>query len=378
MKKMKKIVALMLAMAMAASMAACGGSSSSAPAETTAAAETEGAAETEAPAETEAAEPAAAEAGHTAADFTPDEEGLTVSICHSSAEETVLHRACVKYAELLNEYSGGAITATVYPNGSLFSVAEMNEAIKDGSCQVIAGSPGAQLSTSLGFFELPNVIGSIEQAHEVMQDGHEFRTILNGLFEEQGVRLQAIEPCDFRMLTSNKAVNNYSEITGLKIRVMDSQVPMSYWAQWGAQPTPIAWPEVYMSLQQNKVDAQENPYDSILGSNLQEVQKYIIDTRHVMFYTGFMMNKAWYDQRTDAMKAIIDAAANDAAAYAYQDALDSSAANREKLEAAGMEFIEFTQEDWDQMRANATEADELVKTAIGEDLFNQMMAALGF
>ena len=97
-----------------------------------------------------------------------------------------------------------------------------------------------------------------------------------------------------------------------------------------------------------------------------------------MFYTGFMMNKAWYDQRTDNMKAIIDAAANDAAAFAYQDALDSSASNRQKLEDAGMEFIEFTQDDWDQMRANASEADALVRDAIGEDLFNQMMGALGF
>jgi TRAP-type C4-dicarboxylate transport system substrate-binding protein len=234
------------------------------------------------------------------------------------------------------------------------------------------------LSTSLGFFELPNTISSVEQAHEVMQDGHEFRTILNGLFDEAGVRLQAIEPCDFRMLTSNKEVKNFSEINGLKIRVMDSEIPMSYWAQWGANPTPLAWSEVYMSLQQGMVDAQENPYDSILGSNLQEVQKYVIDTRHVMFYTAFMMNKAFYDARTDAMKAIIDAAAEDAAAYAYADALDSSASNRQKLEDAGMTFIEFTQDDWDKMRANATEADEKVKNAIGEDLFNKMMAALGF
>lgn len=375
---MKKIVALMLALAMTASLAACG--SSSAPAETTAAAETEAAAaETEAAAaETEAAEAAADEtAAADAGELVADEEGITINICHASAEETVLHRACVKYAELLNEYSGGAITATVYPNGSLFGVAEMNEAIKDGSTQVIAGSPGAMLSTSLGFFELPNTISSVEQAHEVMQDGHEFRTILNGLFDEAGVRLQAIEPCDFRMLTSNKEVKNFSEINGLKIRVMDSEIPMSYWAQWGAQPTPIAWPEVYMSLQQNKVDAQENPYDSILGSNLQEVQKYIIDTRHVMFYTAFMMNKGFYEARTDNMKAIIDKAANDAAAFAYQDALDSSAANRQKLEDAGMTFIEFTQDDWDQMRANATEADEKIKASIGEDLFGQLMGALG-
>ena len=356
MKKVNKMVAAMMALAMVGSLSAVQPVQAAAPATTVA---------DWAP-------------SHTADEFAPDEEGVVVMICHSSAEETVLHRSCQKYADLLNEYSGGKIQATVYPNGSLFSVAEMNEAIKDGSCQVIAGSPGAQLATSLGFFELPNVIASVEQAHEVMQPGHEFREILNGLFEEQGVRLQSIEPCDFRMLTSNVEVKNFDEIKGLKIRVMDSEVPMSYWAQWGANPTPLAWSEVYMSLQQGMVDAQENPYDSILGSNLQEVQKYVIDTRHVMFYTAFMMNKAFYDARTDAMKAIIDAAAEDAAAYAYADALDSSASNRQKLEDAGMTFIEFTQDDWDKMRANATEADEKVKNAIGEDLFNQMMAALGF
>ncbi|MCD8076984.1 MAG: TRAP transporter substrate-binding protein [Lachnospiraceae bacterium] len=370
MKKLKKLLVMMLAAAMVASLAACSSSSSSSSSDTTAAAEdTTEAAETSE--ETEAAEgeeteavegeeTEAADSGSATFTINDDDPEVTIMVNHSSGEDTVLNRACLKFAELIEEYSEGKITVDVYPNGTLFSVAEMNEAIKDGSVQVIAGSPGSATATSLGIFELPNLVTSFDQAHEIMQEDNTYRQILDELFLDEGIRLLCIEPCDFRMLTSNKEVTCYEDLAGLEIRVMDSTVPMSYWAEWGANPTPIAWSEVYMSLQQGLVEAQENPYDSIISANLQEVQKYLIDTRHVMFYTGFMMNEEFYESLPENYQAIVDQASIEVAEYALNDAIESSDSNRQLLEDAGMTFIEFTDEDYEKMRENSTEANELV------------------
>ncbi len=388
MKKAKKLLALMLALVMAMSLAACSSSSDSSSSDEEAVEEAgeeeeaeeeageEEAGEEEA-GEEEAGEEAAA-SGDRSFTISDDDPEMTIMIAHSSGEDTVLHRACLEYQSLMEEYSEGKISVEIYPNGTLFGVSEMNEAIKDGSIQVIAGSPGSTTSNALGIFELPNLVTDMEQAHEIMQPGHEFREALDQIFLDEGIYLQCIEPCDFRMLTSNKEVTCYEDIAGLDIRVMDSSVPMSYWAEWGANPTPLAWTEVYMALSQGMVDAQENPYDSILSANLQEVQQYLIDTRHVMFYTGFMMNEAFYESLPDNYKEIVDAVAEDVAAYTYQDAIDSSEANRQFLEDAGMTFIEFSDEDYEKMRTNATEANELVKADMGEDLYNEMMAALGY
>lgn len=163
----------------------------------------------------------------------------------------------------------------------------------------------------------------------------------------------------------NRACLKYKELAGLRIRLMDSPVPMAYWKQWGANPGPLAWSEVYMALQQNMFEAQENPYDSIIAANLQEVQKYLIQTNHVMFYTALMMNKAFYDSQPDNYKAILDKVAEEACAYAYQDAKDSSAANLQKLQDAGMTYIALTDDDYAKMRANASDADNIVKSALG-------------
>ena len=360
---MKKLVALLLAAMMVLSLVACGGSSSSSSSGSTST--------TTAPA---AATPAASGEA-TVSDSDP---AITITIAHSSGEETVLNRACLKYKELAEQYSNGKITVDVYPNGTLISVAEMNEAIKDGTVEMIAGSPGSMTSDALGILELPNLVNSLDQAHEVMQPGTEFRTLLDGVFADAGIHLQGIEPCDFRMLTANREIKSYEDIAGLRIRLMDSPVPMAYWKQWGANPGPLGWSEVYMALQQNMFEAQENPYDSILAANLQEVQKYLIQTNHVMFYTGLMMNKAFYDSLSDNYKAILDKVAEEVCAYTYQDAKDSSAANLKKLTDAGMTYITLTDDDYAKMRANASDADNIVKNGMGEEQFNKMMAALGF
>ena len=361
---MKKLVSTVLTAAMALTLAACGGSSGGGASQGGSSAPAGDAASAEAPA-----------GDITVSDSDPE---VTIMIAHSSGEETVLHRACLKYEELAESYSNGKMSVEIYPNGTLISVAEMNEAIKDGSVQMIVGSPGGMMSDAIGVLELPNLVNSIEQAHDVMQPGSSFRTILDGVFDDIGVRLQGIEPCDFRMLTANREVNSYEEIAGLRIRLMDSPVPMAYWKQWGANPGPLAWSEVYMALQQNMFEAQENPYDSIIASNLQEVQSYLIQSNHVMFYTALMMNKAFYDSQPDNYKAILDKVAEEVCAYSYQDALDSSAANRKKLEDAGMTYIALTDDDYAKMRENASDADAIVKAAIGDDKFNEMMSALGF
>jgi TRAP-type C4-dicarboxylate transport system substrate-binding protein len=141
-------------------------------------------------------------------------------------------------------------------------------------------------------------------------DDPSFSSLISGVYEDGGYHLLGIADQGFRVMSTNKAVRSMVDFKGQKIRTMENPYHLAFWKSIGANPTPMSFSEVYIGLQQHTIDAQENPYDSILGSNLQEVQKYIIDTRHVMFYTAFMMNKGFYEARTDNMKAIIDKAAN--------------------------------------------------------------------
>ena len=72
------------------------------------------------------------------------------------------------------------------------------------------------------------------------------------------------------------------DFQGLKIRTMSNRNHMAFWSALGANPTPLAWPELYFSLQSGIVDAEENAADSILSANFNEVQKYVAETNVIL------------------------------------------------------------------------------------------------
>src|SRR5207344_2361216 len=84
-----------------------------------------------------------------------------------------------------------------------------------------------------------------------------------------------------RHVTSNKAINRPEDMKGLKIRVPDAPLYTMFPRAVGANPTPIAFAEVYLALQNGTVDAQENPLPTIDAKKFYEVQKYIMLTGHI-------------------------------------------------------------------------------------------------
>jgi tripartite ATP-independent transporter DctP family solute receptor len=84
-----------------------------------------------------------------------------------------------------------------------------------------------------------------------------------------------------RQTTSNKALNRPEDMKGLKIRVPDAPLYTLFPRAVGANPTPIAFAEVYLALQNKTVDAQENPLPTIEAKKFYEVQTHINITAHI-------------------------------------------------------------------------------------------------
>ena len=94
-------------------------------------------------------------------------------------------------------------------------------------------------------------------------------------------RWSAITYYGERHVTSNKAINKPEDMKGLKIRVPDAPLYTMFPRAVGANPTPIAFAEVYLALQNGTVDAQENPLPTIDAKKFYEVQKFIVLTGHI-------------------------------------------------------------------------------------------------
>ena len=115
-----------------------------------------------------------------------------------------------------------------------------------------------------------------------------------------------LQNATYRLTTSNVKLDTLDAFKGLQIRTMENPIHMAAFQVMGADPTPMAFGELFTALQQGTIDAQENPLSVITSSRFNEVQDYLSMTEHVYSAAPLMVSKAAYDALPDDLKAIVD------------------------------------------------------------------------
>jgi TRAP-type C4-dicarboxylate transport system substrate-binding protein len=129
-----------------------------------------------------------------------------------------------------------------------------------------------------------------------------------------------------RQLTSNRPVTKPEDLQGMKVRVLPVPIYMSAWRALGATPTPIAFPDLFSAIQNNLVDAQENPLPNIKGAGFQLLHKHLTLTGHIISSWVVSMSDNTYKRLTPEQHKIIAQAVKDAGAYQDKLALESEEA----------------------------------------------------
>ncbi len=137
-----------------------------------------------------------------------------------------------------------------------------------------------------------------------------------------GNKVVAITYYGERHVTSNKRIDKPEDMKGLKIRVPDAPLYTMFPRAVGANPTPIAFAEVYLALQNGTVDAQENPLPTIDAKKFYEVQKYIVLTGHITDALITIVAGNTWGKLTDADKKVFEAVLKEAAARATTEIVD--------------------------------------------------------
>ena len=270
MKKNVKFVAMALSAVMLLSLTACGGSSDndSQPQEEAPAATGEENNDTE-------AEEAEEDASATATDATVLKLGTTVN------EQDSFQVAAEKFAELVEERTGGAYKIEIYPNGTLGGERDMLESMQIGTLDmgIITSGPFINFSSAMGVLDMPYLFASNEEAYAVL-DGEIGRELLDTL-EDSGLKGLAYAERGFRNLTnSKKPIETAADLNGMKIRIMENDVYTASFEAMGVNANPMAWADALTALQQGTVDGQENPINVIYSYSLWESQKYVTLDRH--------------------------------------------------------------------------------------------------
>ncbi|WP_431023571.1 TRAP transporter substrate-binding protein [Halomonas sp. H5] len=248
------------------------------------------------------------------------------------------------FADILEQRSEGRLTVQVFPNSQLGDDVQMMEMLQTGTLDMTYPSSSAATSyvSELAVFDLPFLLPSREAAIEVLQS--EAAQSMLDAFEGSGIKALTFSENGYRQL-SNSARPVASpedvaglDVRGLTVRTMENPVHLAIWEALGANPTPMAFGELFSAMEQGVVDGQENPWSTILTSNFQEVQDYGSETRHV--YTPFvmMMSERTWDRLHPDYQALVQEAARQSAAYEIQISAEYDDWAREQLEERGMQI----------------------------------------
>jgi len=192
------------------------------------------------------------------------------------------HKWSVWAADEFKKRTNGKFEIQVFPASSLGKESDINQGLQLGTVDIIL--TGASFaSNSFPRLAVSYYPFTFRDADHVIKYGQSdvFRELTDGYKKATGNTVTALTYYGARHATSNKLFTNCDQMKGLKMRVPDSPAYTALPRACGANPTPIAFAEVYLALQNGTVDAQENPLPTIEAKKFFEVQKNIILTGHI-------------------------------------------------------------------------------------------------
>lgn len=280
-----------------------------------------------------------------------------------------------KFKELLEEKSDGKMKVQNFYDATLGDDQKMTEALQAGTQEVTtpSTSPLVGMIKEFGIYDFPFVFNTEEEAYAVL-DGAVGQKLLDKLPEHGLVGLGYWEN-GFRNLTNSKhPVETAADFKGLKIRTMQNEVHLDAFSKLGANPSPMAFSEVFTALETGTVDGQENPLATIQTQKYNEVQDYLSITRHVYTPFVFLVSKKFWDDLSEEEQKIMSEAAKEAGEYQRKLNQEENEKALKFLEEEGMKINEVTPEEMAKMKEVIQPVTDEYAQKFGVDLVEEMMA----
>ena len=251
------------------------------------------------------------------------------------------HTAALWAAGEIGKRTSGRYTVEVFPASTLGKETDINQGLTLGTVDIIYTG---QLFAGRTYG--PIAIGGAPFVFRDFDHWKAFST--SPLFAELsegyraksgGNKVLAITYYGERQVTSNKPINKPEDMKGLKIRVPDAPLYTMFPRAVGANPTPIAFAEVYLALQNGTVDAQENPLPTIDAKKFYEVQKYIVLTGHITDALLTIVGAPTWNKLSEADKAIFDQVLKEAAARATAQIIEIEKGLGAEFKKKGKEVV---------------------------------------
>jgi tripartite ATP-independent transporter DctP family solute receptor len=282
------------------------------------------------------------------------------------------HTSSLWAADEIKKRTNGKFDVQVFPASSLGKETDINQGLTLGTVDIIisGASFAARSFPRIGVGYYPYTFRDADHLLKYAKSDV-FKEMSDGYRGKTGVQMTAVTYYGVRHTTTNKAFTTCEGMKGIKMRVPDVPAYMALPRSCGANPTPIAFAEVYLALQNGTVEAQENPLTTIEAKKFYEVQKHIVLTGHIVDSLVTQIGPHVWTKLSDAEKKTFSDVMQEAAARATGEIIkregelvaefkskgltvaniDRNAFRDSIMKSVKMESMGYVKADWDRIQA---------------------------
>ena len=250
---------------------------------------------------------------------------------------------------LVYDFGGGTFDVSLirYEDGVFTSLGNPEGLEQCGGIDIVVcqTAPVASFVPEMAVFDLPMVFSQYDgdTIDQVLNDpDSEFFIQLSQAYEEKDLHLLGfLQNGTYRITTANRPLYTLEDYHNLQIRTMENSNHMEFWSAIGANPTPLAFSELYFTLSSGGIDAQENAADSCVGINLQEVQDYLACTNHILYANQIAISKESYDALPAEYQQALEQAVSEAIAEIRPQLTQLDEDSKQIMVDSGIELIEY-------------------------------------
>lgn len=314
--------------------------------------------------------------GNTASQGSGGSETVRVRLGHVFQNDHPIAIATEQFAKTVKEKTEGRVNIELYPNSQLGGEVQMFEDVMKGALEMGNLSPSVfnGVDSRVQITTLPYIVGTFEEADKVYYSEDNWLTdYLKGIMSEHNIVTLSFVEQGFRAVTNSvRPIQSIDDMNGLKIRVPETPMLLELFSSLGTQPTPIAFPELYTSLQQGVVDGQDNGIGLTYSSKLYEVQKYITQTNHIYNISSFVINEGVWNNISEADQEIMMEAAKEATVQANRDSRAALEQQLEEMVQAGMESHELSEDELNRFKEVGKQVWTKFEDELGKETMEQL------
>ena len=294
---------------------------------------------------------------------------LTLKFGHVGKPGSLFEASVNAFAACANGKLGNAAEVQTFGSSQLGKDKELLQKLKLG--QITFSLPSSVMSSvadEFGVFEMPYIIKDRDHMRRVQK---ELMPTFQKAVQAKGYRIIGLFENGFRHITNNvRPIVKPEDLAGIKLRTPKGAWRVKMFQLYGANPTPMAFSEVFTALQTKVIDGQENPYAQIASAKFQEVQEYLSITGHVYTPAYVLVSEKHYSKLPENVRTALEECGSSTQDVVYEHAAKLEKELLDVIKAAGVKvnnadndaFIAASKPIYDEFASSVEGGQELIDT----------------